>query len=281
MAPRALRGPSKGLKKPTSTSPSKDLGVLALAVAQVEAKSSSSSEESEDDGPATRAQHSLSTPRTENGGPSRVLAVGAGPSRTPVDDLQSYVDFLSDPFTGLIIDQSITSVEQLPYWAHPVPRWDVVGHRIISRRPPSTPSATATSQLSSKPSDNILWIMYPPRPHGLTHQRPILRRITIPEYLSGRTPIERNKRIRLVEQLADRVQEIRLVDRAPHLVTRTSGLIETKLVAWILRADKVNAMMPELASTTAWVNPFRLLNDVFYNAWVKLFMEIYVLRDPS
>lgn len=280
MSSRSLLGPSKVLNKPKSTSLSKDLGILALAVPQVEAKSSSSSED-EDDGQATRAHQSLSIPPTENGGPSGVLAVGAGPSRTPVDDLQSYVDFLSNPFSGLIIDQSITSVNQLPHWAHPVPRWDVVRRRIVSRRPPLTPSFTATPQPSPKPSDNILWIMYPPPPRSLTHQRPMLRRVTIPEYTSGRTPVERNKRIRQVERLADQVQEIRLVGGPPHLVTPITGLIETKLVAWILRAGKVNAMMPELASTTVWVNPFRLLNDMFYNAWVKLFMEIYVLGDPS
>lgn len=278
MSSRPLPGPSKCLNKPKSTSLSKDLGILALAVAQVEAKSSSSSE---DDGEATRAHHSLSIPQTENVEPSRVLAVGAGPSRTPGDDLQSYVDFLSNPFSGLTIDQSITSVEQLPHWAHPVPRWDVVRRRTVSRRPLLIPSFTATPQPSSKPSDNILWIMYPPPPHSLMYQRPILRKVIVPEYLSGRTPTERNKRIKRVEQLADHVHEIRYVGGAPHLMTRTTGLIETKLMAWILQADKVNAMMPELASTTAWVNPFRLLNDVFYNAWVKLFMEIYVLGDPS
>ncbi|ERF68236.1 hypothetical protein EPUS_02692 [Endocarpon pusillum Z07020] len=276
MSLRPLRGPSKGLNKPKPRSLSKDLRVLTLAVTQVEAKSSSSSE---DDGQATRAHQSLSTPPTENGGPSGVLAVDAGPSRTPVDDLQSSADFLSDPFNGLIIDQSLTSVEQLPDWAHPVPRWDAVRRRTVSRRPPSNRSSTATSQPSSKVSDNMLWIMYPPRPRSLTHQGPILRRITIPEHLSGSTPIERNKRIRHVEQLADRVREIRLGGRAPQ-ATRTTGLLEIKLVAWASQADNVNALMPELASTTVWVNPFRLLNDVFYDAWVKLFMQIYVLGDP-
>lgn len=288
-------GPSKGVEKTKPTSLSRNMKALTLAASQAKAQSSSSSE---DDRQATRAQPPLPALPTKHAGPSGVLAVGAGsstvpfgdtkPGRTPGDNLQSHIDPLSDPFTGLIIDQSSTSVESLPHWVHPAPRWDAVQRRTVSRRPPfffpstSTSRGTATtSQPSLKLSDNIMWVMYPSPQGSPTHQLPALRRVTIPECVSGTTPRERLQRIRKIDRLAARVQEIREAGEASQLIKRSTDPVETRLVAWILRADRVNDMMPDLSSTTVWVNPFRLLSDESYNAWVKLFMEIYVLGDPS
>ncbi len=292
MSSRPPLGPSRGVEKPR---PLRGRNALALAAARAEAKSSNNSK---DDRQATRTQPPFPTLPTEYAESSRVLAVGAGPSTVPVgdtepgntpgDNLQSHVNFHPDPFTVLIIDQSTTSVDQLPDWAHPAPRWDAVHRRTVSRRPPffspstlTSRSAAAPCQPSSNISDNIVWITYPSHPDSPTQQRPNLRRVIIPDYISGTTPRERNKRIRKIDQLTDRALEIRKAGRASCSVTRSTCPVETRLIAWILRADRVNEMVPDLATTTVWVNPFRLLNNSFYNSWLKLFMAIYVLGEPS
>ncbi len=265
-----------GDKQQPNPAASKDQRVSA----RTEARSSESS--GQDDQQAARAQ--LPRPTLSTGTARAGRGTAGAPSTT--DDLSYVLETLS-------MDLPLIPMNQLPPWAKRMPRKDPVTLRRIPgasqpRLPPhSNPGLTgaaAASQSSHqlpppRRDDAIIWFMAPSPSRSPAHRHPTLCRFTIRQD-EKTTEGEWIQRCKKVSDMANQVLKIRARGGPSHLATQTNDPTDRMLKAWILAADRLHEVMPDPTADTVWVSPLLLGRDTLYRAWVKLFMQIFLLIPP-
>lgn len=80
--------------------------------------------------------------------------------------------------------------------------------------------------------------------------------------------------------MAYKVARIRARGGPSYRATRTNDPTEPTLMAWILAADRLHEVMPDPTADTVWVSPLLVGQDSLYRAWVRLFIEIFLLGPP-
>ncbi|ERF71290.1 hypothetical protein EPUS_03444 [Endocarpon pusillum Z07020] len=275
MSSTPTAGPSRSAK------PNSAASKAPRASEWTEARSSESS--GDDDQQAARTRLPLSTsPLADTGSGSGVA--GARPN----------ADALSYALATLSMDLPLIPMEQLPTWARRMPRKDpmtsrhipaLLQHRIPAHVNPTLTGAAAASQPSHqlpppRQDDAIIWFMAPSPPSGPGHHLPTLCRLEIPQ--DDRTTEQEWKlRCREVSHMVRRVMKIRARGGPPRPAMRTNDPTDRKLMEWILAADRLHKVMPDPMADTVWVSPVLLVRDTLYRAWVRLFMEIFVLSPPT
>lgn len=262
--------------------------VRALAARQAGAKSGSSG--SEDDQQAARPRTPLPSPSKEGASPSRGIA-----SHAHLD-----TNVLTHPIAGLRIDRggSTITMDQLPLWAKALSRKDPATGRAIAPRPrplpppPSSADADPAIPDTMQPTGVLLpdqekytiWYMTVtpagsspgPRP-----RRTILRKWNLPP-LDPNTTAEEDRRIETLQYMRVLVRHFRSEGGPPYRYRGPYHPDDKRFIehmlGWVLTADEVNRLIPDLATTTVWINPFRL--DMLYMTLGLLFADLYILGIP-
>lgn len=278
MSSTPLFGPSGIANKPK---PNSAASKGPRASEWTEARSSESS--GEDDKQAARIRLPLSTPPTGNTG----LGSGAAGARP-------HANALSYALATLSMDLPLIPMEQLPTWARRMPRKDpatlrhipaLLQHRIPAHANPTLTDAAAAYQPSHqlpppRQDDAVIWFMAPSPPSGPGHHLPTLCMFKIPQD-DRTTGKELELRCSELSHMARRVMRIQARGGPPRPAMRASDPTDRKLMEWILAADRLHKVMPDPTADTVWVSPLLLLRDTLYRAWVRLFMEIFVLSPPN
>ncbi|KAF7513792.1 hypothetical protein GJ744_007843 [Endocarpon pusillum] len=252
---------------------------------------------------APRASEWTEARSGESGGEDYQQAARARlpPSTTPIGNTgfgegasgtRSNANAPSYALATLSMELPLIPMEQLPTWARRMPRKDPVTFRYIPAPPlqhripphanPTLTGAAAASQPSHqfpppRHDEAIIWFMAPSPSNGPGHHLPTLCRLRIPQD-DRTTERQWQLRCREVSHMVRRVTRIRALGRS---AMRTNDPSDQKLMEWILAADRLHEVMPDPKADTVWVSPLLLVRDTLYRAWVRLFMEIFVLSPPN
>ena len=290
-------GPSGGgfNKAKAKSSVPRDSRVRALAARQAGAKSSSSG--SEDDQQAARPRPPLPSLSREGASPSRGIA---SPSRAIASHTHLDTNVPTNAIAGLRIDRggSTITMDQLPLWAKPLSRRDPVTGRAIAPRPrpralPHPPSSAdpdpaipdtmqPTGVLLPDQEKYTIWYMtVTPTGSSPGPRRTILRKWNLPP-LDPNTTAEEDRRIETLQYMRVLVRHFRSGGGPPYQYRRPYHPDDQRyiehMLGWVLTADEVNRLIPDLATTTVWINPFRL--DMLYVTLGMLFADLYILAIP-